>query len=440
MKVMISLSITLPTEGDRVAVEFGKDLWYLGKIVKTTPSTFKVDFDDGDQKTYKVGVAKFRKITARKSPKPFTASEVREMKAVPTPKVAAAPAKPARTPRTPVAAPAKPARTPRTPLAVAAPAKPARTPRTPVAAPSKPTAGSSVSFKHLGAKIKSALKSVIVKASFSNMSLNVNARARVAFENTFSVDMGNNPAADQKALEVLETLGFKQIVKAFADSKGMTKYQGIFRDAGGNTAWLSRTSTMAGSGFNVWVVPYEGQNQAPLDAIKANLKEPRAPRPPKDSLPPTTSTKAEAQFLAKWSKGKPIVSMGPDTTFHKSGKLMTQLTPETVASLEKEGYLKRINKTTFTVSATPTAPAAPAAAPAPASKYPQTKLKHPLGTEMLEGFKSGDLVKVTGGENTGKVGRVFDDDGDMLYVKGISKGMLGAEFTAWPEELKHLPE
>lgn len=49
--------------------------------------------------------------------------------------------------------------------------------------------------------------------------------------------------------------------------------------------------------------------------------------------------KREADFLRGWSKGKPISPAypGSGSTFHKCGKWMTQLEPETVAALLESG-------------------------------------------------------------------------------------------------------
>ena len=46
-----------------------------------------------------------------------------------------------------------------------------------------------------------------------------------------------------------------------------------------------------------------------------------------------------AHFLLGWAKKKQITHMGGDTTFHKSGKLMTKIPPESVKMLHDNGLV-----------------------------------------------------------------------------------------------------
>lgn len=92
MKLLISLSAPSLVAGDRVAVEFDKNDWALGTVVKPTPTGTKIDFDYGEQKLVKTGEAKIVPVTSKKKiKKPLTLAEVRALKTTAIPKAAPAP-------------------------------------------------------------------------------------------------------------------------------------------------------------------------------------------------------------------------------------------------------------------------------------------------------------------------------------------------------------
>ena len=56
--------------------------------------------------------------------------------------------------------------------------------------------------------------------------------------------------------------------------------------------------------------------------------------------------RSEAKYLAGWSKGKPITKFGDESsTFWKSGKWMTKISPQHIAGMIKHGFAVREGNT-----------------------------------------------------------------------------------------------
>jgi predicted SprT family Zn-dependent metalloprotease len=91
----------------RVAVEFDKDDWSIGTVVKATPTGYKIDFDYGEKgKLIKLTEAKVVAVDQKRSyKKPMTAVQVKALKPKPVAKTPVAKTPVAKTPvaKTPVA-------------------------------------------------------------------------------------------------------------------------------------------------------------------------------------------------------------------------------------------------------------------------------------------------------------------------------------------------
>lgn len=112
MKILISLSAVKNfAPGTRVAVEFDKDDWSVGTVVKTTPTGWKIDFDYGEKnRLIKATDGRIQEVAQKRSlKKPLTYAQVKALKparTAPKPVVKATPAvktKPTKPARPPVA-------------------------------------------------------------------------------------------------------------------------------------------------------------------------------------------------------------------------------------------------------------------------------------------------------------------------------------------------
>lgn len=109
MKVSLSVTPKKFSPGSRVAVEFDKDDWSIGTVVKATPTGYKIDFDYGEEnRLIKTSEGRILEVLQkRKLKKPLTKSAVMalvaDLKASRAPKKT--PTKPSPSVKTPVSAP-----------------------------------------------------------------------------------------------------------------------------------------------------------------------------------------------------------------------------------------------------------------------------------------------------------------------------------------------
>ena len=159
MKIFISLSAPKFVAGDRVAVEFDKNDWACGTILKVTPTGYRIDFDYGESKLLKTTDARFLPVGKKKYKKGLTLAEVKALKPEPAAKKEApVKAKTAKEPATKKVA-AKPAPAPAKAKPVAkAPAK-AVPAKEPFAKESKPAAKPR---RFIGSVVKSKWGNVVI--------------------------------------------------------------------------------------------------------------------------------------------------------------------------------------------------------------------------------------------------------------------------------------
>lgn len=94
MKVSLSASKAFEPK-QRVAVEFDKNEWYIGTVVKATPTGHRIEMDFGGTQLIKNEIRTVAVTKNAKVKKSFTLAQIRELKSVKATKVAPAKAAPA---------------------------------------------------------------------------------------------------------------------------------------------------------------------------------------------------------------------------------------------------------------------------------------------------------------------------------------------------------